>query len=139
VADRQVVALEQPRGQAVGVEVELVDQQHVGPDPLDDLGDRLGLDIVGGGQVGDQLTLGRPVQGGIEGREAGRLPTVGRARRVAGGGQGCPLEGEQSQRGQQGNSYHRPSPAAGGSRLHHRSSSHRRRSGRFYPETMTLA
>jgi hypothetical protein len=50
VADRQVVALEQPGGQALGVEVELIDQQHIGPDPLDDLGHCLGLDIVGSGR-----------------------------------------------------------------------------------------
>ena len=47
VADRQVVLLEQPGGQALGVEVELVDEQHIRPDPLDDLGHRLGLDVVG--------------------------------------------------------------------------------------------
>jgi hypothetical protein len=74
VPDRQVVALEEPGGQALGVEVELVDEQHVGPDALDDLGDGGGLGVVGGGEVGDQLAQGGSVQGGVEGREAGPIP-----------------------------------------------------------------
>ena len=67
---RQIVVLEQVDGDIADVEVELVDQQHVGSDALDYLGHGLGLNVGGGRKVGDQLTLCGPVERGVEGGEA---------------------------------------------------------------------
>ena len=72
LSNRQIVVLEQADGDIAIVEVELVDQQHVGPGALDDLGHGLGLDVGGGREVADQLTIGGPVERGVEGSEADR-------------------------------------------------------------------
>jgi hypothetical protein len=71
VGDRQVVLLEESGGQrgatrSLGVEVELVDEQDVGPGALDDLGHGVGLVVPGGGQVTDQLSRGVAVERGVE-------------------------------------------------------------------------
>ena len=63
----EVVGPEQVRGH--GVEVELVDQQHLRPGPLDDLRDRCRLGIAGRREVGAELTRKIPVERSIEGRE----------------------------------------------------------------------
>jgi hypothetical protein len=62
VRQRQVVLLEQMSRGAVGVEVELVDQQHVGPGPLDDLRHRRRLGVVRSRQVLDELPGGVAVE-----------------------------------------------------------------------------
>ena len=110
------------RGQALGVEVELVDQQHVGADPLDDLGHRLGLDVVWGREVGDQLPLGGPVQRGVEGRKPSRPPTLSASRRI-GGSHGRPVQGEKEECGQQHGRRRPPPLCPRAARSHRRSSS----------------
>lgn len=90
---RQVVLLEQPGGAALAVVVELVDQQHIRPLALDDLGDRPGLLVIGRGEVLSELPLGRPVQRGVErGEPDTGLRAPGRLRRCrrgeGGGGRG---------------------------------------------------
>jgi hypothetical protein len=72
LGDREVVALEQPRRLLVGIEVELVDQQHVGARALDDLRDVAQLRIGAGLQVGDELPRDVAIDGRVEGREAQR-------------------------------------------------------------------
>ena len=62
--------LEELGGRAVLVEVELVDQEQVGPHPLDDLGHGRRLGVAGGREVLDQLSLDVAVQGGVEGGDA---------------------------------------------------------------------
>ena len=55
VGYRKVVVLEQLGRYAAGVVVELVDQQHLGADTLNDLGDRCCLRVARRRQIGDQL------------------------------------------------------------------------------------
>ena len=81
LGDRQVVALEQPRCLLVGIEVELVDQQHVGPGALDDLGDVAQLRIGARLQVGEELTGRVAVDRRVERGEAQRLGVVVSGRR----------------------------------------------------------
>jgi hypothetical protein len=85
LATLKVVVAEQV-GRLRGV-VELVDQQHVRPVALDDLGDLAGLRVVRCRQVGDELAGGAPVERGVEGREPNGVVGVGH------GGRG---DGEQS-------------------------------------------
>ncbi len=77
--DRQVILLEQRCGYAPGVEVELVDQQHVGPGALDDLGHRLCLGVGRRRQVGNEISRIEAVERGVEGGELHRgwRPRVG--------------------------------------------------------------
>ena len=63
---------------AVQVEVELVDQQHVGRDALDDLGHVVGLPDAAAaaqrvGEVDQQVAAGVAVERSVEGREAHRV------------------------------------------------------------------
>jgi hypothetical protein len=74
----QVVVLEALGGQALRVEVELVDEQDVRADALNDFGDDPRLGRVGRREFGDERPRGVPVQRRVEGREAdlGRATTL---------------------------------------------------------------
>ena len=83
----QVVAPEQVHRAVVLDVVELVQQHHVRPDPLQHLGDVAGLGVGRGAQVADQLTRGGPVEAGVVGGEAHRrvsaaVAATGRLRRL---------------------------------------------------------
>ena len=55
VRQRQVVVLEELRCDSAGVEVELVDQQHVRADSLDDLRNRVWLSAARRSQLADKI------------------------------------------------------------------------------------
>jgi hypothetical protein len=78
VPDLEVVVAEQVDRR--WVVVELVDQHHVGIDPLDRLRDVAGLGVAGRGQVLDQLPGAGAVERRVERREAqgavGAVPAV---------------------------------------------------------------
>jgi hypothetical protein len=75
LAALEVVVAEQVDG--LRCVVELVDQQHVRPVALDDLGDLAGLRVVRRRQVGDELARGVPVERGVERREPDGVAAVG--------------------------------------------------------------
>ena len=86
----EVVGPEQVRGDRV--EVELVDQQDLRPDPLDDLRDGRRLGVAGSREVGAELTGEIAVERGVEGREPHGVAVVLRLRRPGKGyeqGDGC--------------------------------------------------
>ena len=105
--DRQVIRLEQLGRQrrssfSLVVEVELVDEQDVGPGALDDLGHRVRLVIAGGRKVDDELAFAQAVEGGVEGREPHR--TGGSPDRM-GWHRSSKEEDAQAQRGQRHHPY----------------------------------
>ena len=70
--NRKVVILEPLRRHAARVIVELVDEQHIGPDVLDDLGNDVWLSAAGRRQFRGEITCVEAVQRGVEGGEANR-------------------------------------------------------------------
>ena len=99
-ADRQAVVLEQPRNRACVVVVELVEKQHVGPHPMDDLRDRGGMDVRGRRELGDELPFG------VAGNTA-VMAAPGVATRVL-----APAAGRDVRR-EQPATLHEPRPSAG--------------------------
>ena len=93
--DLEVVVPEEVRG--LRRVVELVDEEHVGVDALDRLGDVAGLLVGAVSEVLLELALRRTVEGGVEGREAhpvvGLLPRAGTIL-CEGGRRGGQREGE---------------------------------------------
>ena len=73
MGNREIIVLEALGGHAARIEVELVDEQYVGPDPLDDLRDRVRLRATRRRQFNGQVTGAEPVQRGVEGGEANRI------------------------------------------------------------------
>jgi hypothetical protein len=71
--DREVVLPEEPRGRALRVVVEPVDDQDVRALAPDDLRDVPGLRVLAGREVLDQLALGVAVERGVEARHADRV------------------------------------------------------------------
>jgi hypothetical protein len=65
--DAEVVVLEQLRCDASGIEVELVDQQHVRPHAVDVFGHRRGLHIAGRRQIVDQFRYGTSYRPSVSG------------------------------------------------------------------------
>jgi hypothetical protein len=83
LAHSQVILLKLTRCDTVHVVVELVDQQHVRPDALHDLGNLPGLSVVAARQVADQLPLRGPIERGVVRGESHRRRLLGVARRQA--------------------------------------------------------
>ena len=63
----QVVGLESCECNAAGVEVELIDEKHVGAHPLDDLSDEVRLSAAGHRQFGGKIARVETIQRGVEG------------------------------------------------------------------------
>lgn len=78
--DQQVPGAEDPGRDAVGVVVELVEQQDIGPDTLDHFGNLPGITIPAATQILDQCPRFRPVHRDIPGGEADHLAGIGTSR-----------------------------------------------------------
>ena len=74
VGNRKIVGLEALECLIVGVEVELVDQQHVGPNPLNRLRDHVRLSAARRRQLSGEITCVGPIQRRVERRK----PNLGR-------------------------------------------------------------
>ena len=89
---REVVSLEVAQRRAVGVVVELLQQQDVGPHALDDLRHRARLRVVGRGEIAAQRAVAGAIETAIEGGDADQ---AGRSVRRGGGHQARRREDQQ--------------------------------------------